>query len=244
MMIAGIQVRRRFFVSIGLLVVATGIWLFWSRATLPKISQNPPVQPEAFVRIVGAGTEGKNNLLEEHAEYFDPTPLFLPTHRNYQQGPLPDRVVKQPGQVFRDFEPKWHFVETALPEYGAASDVVSGSLPEMLAQGNDAPFAGFGRIDPSNPPLAQRTGFMEVKLLKNGLLSVSEPLEGIDLPRIDYGWVEFMVSVANVGLIGDPVMTVSSGQDEIDVKLKDYLVKVYRIGERLAPGRYVVLIGP
>ena len=241
MMIGGIQVRRRFFVSVGLVIAVTGVWLFWSRATQPKISQEPHGQPDAFVRIVGAGEGVRDRLLEERAEYFDPTPLFLPTSKNYQQGP---RVMNTPGQVFRDFEPKWHFVETTLPEYGASNDAGSGTLPGVLARGVDAPFAGFGRVDQTSPPLARRSGFMEVKSLKNGELSLTATLEGVEFPPVDYAWVEFMVVVASAGLIGDPVMIATSGHDEVDGKLKDYLVKIYRIGERLAPGRYTVIIGP
>lgn len=244
MKIAGILVRRRVFVSTGLVIAATGFWLFWSRATLPKANPIQASQSDSFVRIVAAGQGDHDKLLEERAEFLDPTPLFLPTSKNFQQGPLPSRVIKQPGQVFRDFEPKWHFVATTLPEYGETSDSDAGSLPEMLARGNDAPFAGLGRIDQSSLPLASRKGFIEVKALKSGILSVSGVLEGLNLPEIDFNPVEFMVSVASEGLVGDPVMVATSGQDEIDGKLKDYLVKVYRIGERLAPGRYMVLIGP
>ena len=244
MMIAGIAVRRRFFVTVGLLIIATGIWLLWSRATLPKINRNPPAQPVAFVRIVGAGVGGQDALLEEHAEYFDPTPLFLPTKRNFGQGPLPTGVVKQLGQVFRDFEPKWRFVESVPPEYGVTKDEGGGSLSEVLARGNDAPFAGLGAVDSTTKPLGQRKGYMEVKSLKSGLLSLSGELEGIDFFPVDYAPVDFVVAVASIGLVGDPVLITSSGQEDVDVKLKDYLVKTYRIGERLAPGRYVVSIGP
>ena len=244
MMIGGIQVRRRFFVSVGLVIAVTGLWMFWSRATQPKRNQDTRDQSGSFVRIVGAGEGERNQLLEERAEYFDPTPLFLPTSRNFQQGALPSRVVKQPGQVFDYFEPKWHFVETTLPEYGVTNEVGSGNLTEVLARGIDAPFAGFGRVDQTSPPLARRSGFMEVKSLKNGELSLTERLEGVELPQVDYTPVEFIVAVASAGLIGEPVMIATSGHDEVDGKLKDYLVKIYRIGERLAPGRYVVMIGP
>lgn len=244
MMIGGIRVRRRFFVSIGLILAVTGAWIYWSRATRPTGRPVPRDQTGSFVRIAGAGEGGRDQLLEERAEYFDPTPLFLPTSRNFQQGALPSRVVKQPGQVFSEFEPKWHFVETTLPEYGVPSDSDRGSFPELLARGVDAPFAGFGRVDQAGPPLARRSGFMEVKSLKNGELTLAEALEGIELPQVYFTPVEFIVAVASIGLVGDPVLMVTSGQDEIDGKLKDYLVKIYRIGERLAPGRYVVLIGP
>ena len=245
MKIAGILVRRRIFVSAGLVIVGTGLWLLWSRATQPKISQKPVVQPVSFVRIVGAGEAERDKLLEESAEFLDPAPLFLPTNRNFQQGPLPGRVVKQPGQVFPEFEPKLHFAaNTPLPEYGTAGDLVGGNMADMLVRGSDAPYAGFGRFDLARPNLSRRTGFIEVKALQSGVLSISGPLEGLDLPPFDYAPASFVVAISSAGLIGEPVMVTTSGQDEVDAKLRDYLLSGYRIGERLGPGRYVVQIGP
>ena len=40
MQIAGIRIRRRVFVSMGLVVAVTGAWVYWSRANQPK---NTPV---------------------------------------------------------------------------------------------------------------------------------------------------------------------------------------------------------
>jgi hypothetical protein len=40
------------------------------------------------------------------------------------------------------------------------------------------------------------------------------------------------------------VVQTSSGREDLDGKLRDYLVNVYRIGERLAPGRYTIWVGP
>jgi len=245
MKIAGIKVRRRFFVSVGLVIAVTIASLYWSRSNHFALDPAPASQPVSFVRIAVAGQGGHERLLEERAEYFDPTPLFLPTNRNYQQGALPSRVVKQPGQVFQDFEPKFNFTEYSLPDYGAVNDPAgSNSLPELLSRGNDAPFAGFGRVDQTKKSLAIRVGFIEVKGLKNGALSLAEALTDLDLPEIDYAPADFVVAVASAGLIGDPVLTATSGKEEIDGKLKDYLVRIYRIGERLAPGSYLVSVGP
>ena len=243
MQIAGIQIRRRVFVSLGLMVAVIGLWLYWSGFNQPRISQATAGPPESFVRI-GQGQGANDRVLEEQAEYFDPTPLFLPTNKNFQQGELPARVVKQPGQVFREFEPKLNFALSALPDYGVINESNNNSLTEVLARGNDAPFAGFGSIDRTGQALAARGGYIEVKALKSGTLSFVETLNDVALPQVDYVPVEFMVAVASAGLIGEPVMIATSGKDEVDGKLKDYLVNVYRIGERLAPGRYIVLVGP
>ena len=244
MKIAGIQIRRRFFVSLGLVVSITAAWFYWSRINQPKITPAAGDQSESFVKIAWVGQGVRDKIMEERAEYFDPTPLFLPTSRNFQQGVLPARVVKQPGQVFRDFEPLLQSVESSLPDYGGTTEVISSSLPDILSRGNVAPFAGLGALDPTNPPLARRGAYIEVKAFKSGLLAVTETLNSAELPMIDFMPVEFIVAVASSGLIGDPAVKVTSGSEDVDGKLKDYLVNVYRIGERLAPGRYVVLIGP
>ena len=244
MKIAGIKFRRRFFVGLGLVVAVTGIWVYWSRSNLPQIGSGTAGQPGAFVRIAGEGQGISDKLMEERAEYFDPTPLFLPTAKNFQQRALPARVVKQPGQVFRDFDPKTNFAESALPDYGAVDEATGNSLPEVLGSGNVAPFAGFGRVDPVLQPLARRGCCIEIKSLKDGVLSVFESLNDPDLPQVENGPVEFIVGITSAGLLGDPVVVSGSGKDEVDAKLKDYLVSVYRIGERLLPGRYEVLIGP
>jgi hypothetical protein len=243
MQIAGIRIRRRVFVSMGLVVAVTGAWVYWSRANQPKNTPVADAQPASFVRIGGAGQGESGKVLAERAEYFDPTPLFLPTNRNFRQGELPDRVMEPPGQVFHDFPPKLNFADT-LPEYGVPTETGSNSLPEVLGRGNDAPFAGFGAVDRSIEPLMRRGGYIDVKALKSGVLNISEALNDAELPQVDYSPVEFIVAVARSGLIGDPVIMTTSGKEEVDGKLKDYLVKVYRIGERLAPGQYVVLIGP
>ena len=244
MKIAGIHIRRRFFVSVGLVVAITGVWLYWSRLNQPKIAQASTGQAESFVRIAGGGQDVRDEVMEERAEYFDPTPLFLPTSRNFQQGVLPARVVKQPGQVFRDFEPKLNFAESALPDYGSMDGASGNSLSEVMTGGNVAPYAGFGQIDESKQSLAKRGGYIEVKTLKNGVLSSVATLSDAELPSADFSPIEFIVAVASAGLIGDPVISATSGSEEVDGKLKDYLVNVYRIGERLAPGRYVIVIGP
>lgn len=242
MQLAGIQVRRRFFVSIGLLTIGTGIWYFWSRSTLPS-SPVPGASPEAFVKIVGMEEGAGGRTMEERAEYFDPTPLFLPTGRSYHQGELPARVVRQPGQVFTDFSPKLNFAETALPEYGLTGQDTAAGLGEVLNSGNSAPFAGFGQMDRMEASLPPRSGYIEAKALKNGNLSISEGLDSIELPA-DYPPVEFIVTVVAAGLAGDPVLHVSSGREEVDLALREFLIKHYRIGERLTPGRYAVTMGP
>jgi len=48
--------------------------------------------------------------------------------------------------------------------------------------------------------------------------------------------------VAPEGLVGLPSVSLSSGAEAIDAFFRDFLVRQFRIGERLAPGFYRVVI--
>jgi hypothetical protein len=98
------------------------------------------------------------------------------------------------------------------------------------------------------PALAGRSGFLEVKGLINEQIIIAEALSGLILPRQDFGPLEYLVAVSSAGIVGDPILMVSSQWDEVDEKVdaffRAYLVKSFRLGERLSPGRYRVLVGP
>jgi hypothetical protein len=245
MKFAGITIRRRLFVGFGLAVAVTGAWVVWTRQQKP-LAGAPPRGAEPFVKLAGddATQDARDRVLAERAMYFDPTPLFIPTKWNYGQEPLPARVERQPGQVFADFRAKLNFSEANLARYGAGEENVTVSLPEILARGNEAPFAGFGEGDTLRPTLPGRSGFVSVKALHDGNLVLATSLENLKLPQRDFLPVEFLVAVGKTGLLGEPVLTVGSGADEVDAAIRDHLVKIFRLGERLAPGRYMVSVGP
>lgn len=243
MKVGGIQIRRRVFIGLGLAVGVTAGWFFWIR-TQEHLGTIEQVVAKPFIKLGGQSAGSSDKILLERAEFFDPTPLFIPTERNFGQGELPQRVVRQPGQVFGDFDAKLTVTETGLTSYGAEAETTPESLPEVLVRGNGAPLAGFGRVDQDRMPLAQRAGYLEVKALKDGSLALSATLLGLNLPRADFGPTEFLIVVGSAGLIGLPVLTAGSGGDEVDAALRDYLVKSYHLGERLAPGRYLVSVGP
>ena len=221
MKIAGFQIKRRIFVTLGLMVLVTGATYYWNRASQTALPGGRGNAVEAFVKFDGSKGGAGDPLMEEKADYFDPTPLFLPTSRNYGQGALPTAVVKQPGQVFGDFEPKLNLLSgKGLPDYGGGSSPVVSALPDVLARGNDVPFAGFAQDDRDRQFIYARQGFIEVKALKSGIVAVAEPITGKGLPQADYQPIEFIVAIGSEGLIGDPVMVTGSGRDDIDSGVK------------------------
>jgi hypothetical protein len=68
----------------------------------------------------------------------------------------------------------------------------------------------------------------------------------VALPAGQTEWqpAEFLVCVTAEGLLGRPVETVSSDVEDVDVFFRDYIEKTLRLGERLSPGMYRVVVGP
>lgn len=237
------RIKRRIWVGAALSAVAIGAWWVWSTQLLRRTIVEQPVEPEAFVQLTGRGGAANQRILQERATFFDPTPLFLPTAYNYGQGGLPRRLQRQPGQVFGNFAPKMNFEESALPAYASETGAAPENLSELLSRANEAPFAGFGETGEALGTAQRREAFVEVKSLAGESLT-RHVLQEAALPRQEFGPLEFVVAVGAAGVIAQPTLMASSGWEEIDVFFRDYLVKTYRLGERLSPGRYRVLIGP
>ncbi len=207
-------------------------------------------QPQAAgprVSIRPLGGPGGGGWFHDEATFFDPTPLFLPTEWNTNQGPLPASVQRQPGQVFADYDAKLTYgsVELALPI--APAEPTPRDPVDLLKASASDPFLGFGRADVPRTPLAARTAVLEIREAGTGRRMPGPNVGGdVILPASQTDWqpAEFLVCVTAEGLLGRPVETVSSNDEDVDAFLRDYLAKTARLGERLAPGVYRVVVGP
>jgi hypothetical protein len=215
----------------------------WTRnehpAPAPTVAASRP-----FVRLTGVGNTSADQILRERADLLDPTPLFFPTEWNYGQLPLPASLRRQPGQVFGSYDSKPTFTEQELtltpPEALTAPDGPAG----VLALGNAAPFAGFGHVDVPREPLRERSAYVEVRGFSADKPVIEQALAGLAVPRPDFSPVEFIVAVSAAGVVGEPVLASGSGWEEVDAFFRTYLVKTMRLGQRLNPGQYRVVIGP
>jgi hypothetical protein len=237
-----IRIKRRVWVGLAVACAGVGAWALWNRFH-PVAPAREEKQTQPFVQLASAGPASGDQVLREKAELMDPTPLFFPTEWNYGQRPLSQRNLKQPGQVFKSFEPRLPLSDKGIELYGVEPAPGPEKLVDVLVQGNEAPFAGMGQIDAQRSTLPVRSGFLEIRGYKNSNIIKSEQLGGINPPRTDIAPIEFMVVVGSAGLIGEPVLTSGSGWDEVDIFFRNYLVKTYRLGERLYPGQYRVVVG-
>lgn len=243
MRIGKLEIKRRVWVGLVAAIAVTGIWWTMARVKPPVAAAVGPA-PAPFVRLAAVGTGQGDQILREQAELMDPTPLFFPTERNFGQRPLRESMRRQPGQVFSSFPENITLGEQKIKIYGDEPAVVPERLADLFVQGNEAPFAGMGQIDVPRKALTVRSGFMEVRHLGAHENVIHQSLDGVTLPRIDFAPLEFLAVVGSAGLIGDPILVTGSGWEEVDAFFRSYLVKTFRLGERLNPGRYRVLVGP
>lgn len=234
--------KRRIYVGALLALASVAAWWMWSERA-QRAASAAAVSPQPFVRVGGVGAANADRDLRERAELFDPAPLFIPTEKNYGRGQLPAHLVKQPGQVFGDFGAKLTYNEGGLESYGVENLAAGESMVDVLSRGNEVPFAGLGEASVSRPKLPARSAFLQIK--KMGESELREfALNDLAVPRSDFSPLEFVVAIGSAGLIGDPLLTVGSGRDEVDVFFQDFLANTYRLGSVLPPGRYRVVIGP
>jgi hypothetical protein len=236
------HLQRRVYVGAALVVLASVAWWGWAHRTR-EVAPAGAGGPKPFVRVSAPGDGSADLALRERADLFDPAPLFIPTARNFGQGPLPPRLVKQPGQVFGDFGAKLNFNEGGLGTYGAENLTTGESLVDVLSRSNEMPFAGLGETGVTHPKLAARSAIVQIKKMGESELREFVVTE-LAVPRPDFSPMEFVVAVGPAGLLGDPLLTFGSGREEVDTFFQDFLAKTYRVGSVLSPGRYRVSIGP
>ena len=243
MRIGRIEVKRRVWFGLVFALSAVGAWWVWSRTTEPQAVARPRTKP-SFVRLANSGLSTSDRILRERAEYFDPTPLFFPTEWNYGQGLLQENLRREPEQVFGSFEPNLPFADQYFKVHGLELTPVVERLADILGQGNERPLGGMGQIDRVATSLEARSGFLEVSSLLDGKLVMKQPFTDIILSHPDFKPLEFIAVVSSGGLVGEPLLVSGSGWEELDTLLRSYLVKTLRLGERLNPGRYRIVVGP
>lgn len=239
MRLGPIEIKRRAAVAAIGIVLATSGWFFRARRGLTE-SIPPPVAPTPVLKLTGRAA---GDLLREQAEYFDPTPLFFPTPHNFGQGRVVGALQREPSEGFGDFPPSLRF-QGKLPAFGLLQDLAPQKPEELLTFNDEDPFAGFGRAEVPVANLKERSAHVEVKALMDGRIVFGQDLVSLALPKAEFMPLEFLVLVGSNGVIGEPLLTANSGSEQVDAFFREYLVKSFRLGERLEPGKYAVTVGP
>lgn len=245
--------RVRWAIASGIAIGVMGAFLLLVSGLSPG---NPPPLPagQAEVRptVKIARPDASDALLKEEAELRDLRPLFLPTARNAR---LPD-PKREPGRTMLDgvdLKSSWSESEVQLGDDlppvatiggASASQATPASAFDLETAGVGLP--GFGRRPVSLSAVGRSGQFLEVSRWSDGRRVQAEELGGAASPAAERPWnpVEFMAVVDRAGLVSPLIVTAGSGIEEIDQHFRNHLTKTYRIGERLEPGTYRVVVAP
>jgi len=191
-------------------------------------------------------------LLKEETELRDLSPLFLPTERNASLPP----PRREPGRTFLDEEsPKFRFTEVelqlakGLPPTATVNGRAAGiaePVDTLAPQVIGSSLAGFGRRRSDIPAFSARGGLVEVVAAGSGrsVLIAKLPIEGRPPGGKAWAPVEFLAVVDAAGLASPLIVTEGSRVEEVDAFLGNYLTRAFRLGDRLGPGFYRVIVAP
>jgi hypothetical protein len=238
--------KRRWAASAaGAAVVVAAMLLLLRVPRLPPPAVSSPVaapRPKPAIEVVQPG--GRDRTLNDEALLRDQTPLFLPTERN-----LPVRTVRRPEagrSVLEQEDKRYAFGEAGLTLTLPPPQVVAeNAAGVMLAEAAPIPLHGFGGKDVAVTRFPARGALVEIRRTGNDQRVLAMTLTEAK-PPTERPWrpMAFLACVDAAGLVGPLVIAERSEVEEVDRFFQNYLVQNFRIGERLAPGFYRILVGP
>lgn len=214
-------------------------------AMVPTVVEGPSVATDGklpklgLARISGGGA---TELLTERIMAYDPAPLFVPSAMNSSEAELPLGI--QPGSEgpFNELAASFtRSVPLSFPAKVKAPHTAIEGLGRM--EGHDAHFAFARRGE-----VAQSTGsaVVRIEVLKLGegnVVRVFEvPTAAIEESG-DWQPLEMMGVITREGLVGELVVTASSGAGEIDDNFRFLLSKSVLTEPRFTVGIYVFRVG-
>jgi hypothetical protein len=218
--------------------------------TLPPRSPDPARLPTVSVTRDPAGHSG---LLAEQRAAFDPATLFLPAPLSRGATVLPDKLrpeVAVPTAVVPDQTLFFSQDRLAKSDAGARLTVQFGEFvpppttATELTVRPDAPLT-LGRTEGNIKILPPRAGWVEAVAARSGqVIWAGELAAAPTAGAIDWQPLELLGMVVPAGLVGNLVVTQSSGSEDVDKNVRQQLTQVLRVGARLPPGQYTFRVGP
>ncbi len=197
------------------------------------------------IELTRFNQSGADALLGEEASLLDPTPMFLPTEWNSGQNSLPANLIRVPGRSFENYPAKLTYRESSITLSGPSDRDSPDRAVEVLAMLDlESPLMALGKAESRLAKLDARVAQVEVTSAKTGQRVLAKAVQGVAAPVEGWLPMEFLVAIDAAGVVGAPVITLRSGSEQVDRFFQDYLAKTMRVGERLGPGTYRILVGP
>ena len=235
-------VKRRWLISAVAAAMVTGALLLLFRA--PHVDQPlSRASRTANAPIVVTARPSDEIAIRDLA------PLFLPTP--YNAAPTIAQPP-QPGSAYFDQDPGTHtFFDPDTPALTLPSPVhPPANAVEFLAHTPPPGPTGIGRTNLAVAARPPNGGHVDIFAMddRDSLLGLTLPVDATPkLPgREAVAWkpLEFVAAVDASGLVGPLMLTSGSGVEEVDDHFRNYLARVFRVGDRLPPGFYRIVVGP
>jgi hypothetical protein len=244
----GAQNRTWWSIGIASVVVFVGILLLLSyrgSGDANGIETKRSLEATKIV-LTRLAQQEEGRVVAEESQFFDPTPLFLPTEWNSDQKPLPPSVLNDPGEMFARFPSKLQFAEDGVAlKFKDPIQTPDKPSDTINVIENELAFRGMGRGDVEVGNLAARGGYLVVKSADGSKRAiVSQILADARPPMDNWKPMEFLAVVNRAGLVGSLSLIERSGFESVDLYFQNYLVQTFRLGEYLAPGFYRISVGP
>jgi hypothetical protein len=157
-----------------------------------------------------------------------------------------ETAVGEPADNPRYGTPQLNFPVSATKlAFPSRVEVPGKPVDALKLWAGETPFLGMGRKDVPVAALPQRTALVEVVTADGGRQVLTQALTDARPPgNGDWAPMEFLVAVEPAGLMGLPALVPGSTPADVAAYFQNYLAKVLRVGERLAPGFYRIKVGP
>jgi hypothetical protein len=230
--------------TVAVVVVFVGAMALVRTPEPPAPRRPVETAPRNSVGLTRLDEKSADVVTREEAVFRDPTPLFLPTPWNAGAEVGPNAPTTGPEGRFPDYAAKLVNPAAELPAWFAPTPVPTAPADGLRVGERGNPYGAVGRREVPVDPLPERLGFVEVLQTATGrrVLAVSVPLAR-GAPEGDWQPLEMLVGVDRAGWVEAAVMT-GSGADEWDRFLCRFIEKDFRLGQRVAPGFYRVVVGP
>lgn len=220
-----------------------GLWLLRSR---PAEWRPEEGATRWTVSVLPSDAGERSSAVREQLWLFDPEPLFLPTRWNAVDVAQIQGQDGQQGSLHIDYGPQWMFEgERLAPRIGPERERAVTAV-DLLQDDGGRKFAGFGRQSISSVvPLSGLV--VEVRSADTGELQWRERLEGASVGAMAFTGepMEIVVAVGPLGVVGAPVGPTAAGPAGDGATAWRFAVlRELRLGARLEPGFYRVVVGP
>lgn len=210
---------------------------------IPEHAGSSPGQALPVMVLTRIGSGASEELLAEQLAAYDPTPMFIPSSMNSSDPAAPAESRLGVSGPFAALPPD--LTKKEILRFPSPVAIPVGSIEGLRLTERASAALAIGRIDEPGGALAVRGGHIEAVALSAGRVAVTLnlPASG-DIPGDDWQPLELMGAVTSAGLVGELVVTSSSGSEEVDDFFRFHLRKNVRIDARLRPGFYAFRVGP